>query len=254
MWTRKELKTKAKSDLKAYYWKAFLVSLIVTLVNRIFNGNGDVEMPDNISDIPAIASKILPVDAGELQYGVIIMGLMAGTVLVIAVVCVLINALLRPALTVGKNRFYLEGQQTGKENPVSLLGWGFRHNYINLVLTFLLRDVLVMIGTVCLVIPGIYLHYCYYMAFYILAENPDMKPMDALRLSKEMMKGHKWNLFVLRLSFIGWDILGTITLGIGGLFIQPYKEATFARLYTTLRSQFAGSLNGFETETSQEAG
>ena len=68
------------------------------------------------------------------------------------------------------------------------------------------------------------------MVPYILAENPDMKTMEVLRLSKEMMDGQKWNAFVLGLSFLGWQLLGTLLCGIGTFFVQPYVDATFAEL------------------------
>ena len=86
------------------------------------------------------------------------------------------------------------------------------------------------------------------MVPYILAENPDMKAREALRLSKEMMDGQKWNAFVLGLSFIGWQLLGTLLYGIGTFFVQPYVDATFAELYAVLRGPYSGRLNGFGGE------
>ena len=95
---------------------------------------------------------------------------------------------------------------------------------------------------------SIYFQYCYLMVPYILAENPDMKAREALRLSKEMMDGQKWNAFVLGLSFIGWQLLGTLLCGIGTFFVQPYVDATFAELYAVLRGPYSGRLNGFGGE------
>lgn len=60
-----------------------------------------------------------------------------------------------------------------------------------------------------------------------------MSVMDALRKSKEMMKGHRWNTFVLNLSFLGWKLLGVLTLGILDIFYtNPYVDATDAELYS----------------------
>ena len=74
------------------------------------------------------------------------------------------------------------------------------------------------------------------MVGYILADEPDMGAMDALHKSKQMMQGHKWNAFVLGLSFLGWELLGVLTFGILGIFyVRPYVEATFAELYLTLK-------------------
>lgn len=87
------------------------------------------------------------------------------------------------------------------------------------------------------IIGGIIKKYSYFMVPYIVAENPDIKPLDAINLSRQMMKGHKWECFVLNLSFIGWDILGFFTVGLLPLFfVNPYKEASFCEYYTYIRS------------------
>ena len=67
-----------------------------------------------------------------------------------------------------------------------------------------------------------------------LLYTSDMKTMEVLRLPKEMMDGQKWNAFVLGLSFLGWQLLGTLLCGIGTFFVQPYVAATFAGLYACL--------------------
>lgn len=59
----------------------------------------------------------------------------------------------------------------------------------------------------------------------------------AVELSKQMTNGHKWNMFVLDLSFLGWYILGFLALGIGVLFVMPYDHSTKAELYKVLRQQ-----------------
>ena len=69
------------------------------------------------------------------------------------------------------------------------------------------------------------------MTNYILAENPEMSASEAINLSKQMMDGNKWRLFCLRLSFIGWDILCGLTLGIGYLWLNPYKQTAEAVFY-----------------------
>ena len=86
------------------------------------------------------------------------------------------------------------------------------------------------------VIGGIIKHYSYRMVPFILAENPNLKAREAITLSRKMMKGHKWECFVLDVTFWGWDILGIITLGISNVFFSnPYKICTFSEYYTELR-------------------
>lgn len=90
----------------------------------------------------------------------------------------------------------------------------------------------------CLTIVGIAVkRYSYYLVPYIAAENPDMTARQAITLSRKMMAGHKWECFVYELSFIGWHILGLITMGIFDLlFTNPYKTAVFTAYYGELRA------------------
>jgi uncharacterized membrane protein len=73
--------------------------------------------------------------------------------------------------------------------------------------------------------------YRYAMADYIMAENPDMTPQDALRESTRMMKGNKWRLFCLQLSFIGWIFVGILSCAIGFIWIDPYIYQAEAAFY-----------------------
>jgi len=75
------------------------------------------------------------------------------------------------------------------------------------------------------------------MVPYILADNPNIGVMKAITLSNEMTNGHKFDMFVLDLSFIGWYFLGALALGIGVLFVMPYENATNAELYLVLRKE-----------------
>jgi uncharacterized membrane protein len=69
-------------------------------------------------------------------------------------------------------------------------------------------------------------------------DNPDLKPLEAIELSKKMMYGHKARLFFLWLSFIGWFLLGIFTLGLGFLFLTPYYNATLANFYEDVKATF----------------
>lgn len=90
------------------------------------------------------------------------------------------------------------------------------------------------LGYLLLIIPGIVIKYSCAMVPYILEERPDFSVREAFRASKQIMKGHKWELFCLRLSYIGWYILGILTLGIGFIFINPYRYAAEAAFYNEI--------------------
>lgn len=87
-----------------------------------------------------------------------------------------------------------------------------------------------------LVIPGIVKAYSYSMAMYILAENPEMGALEAIDRSKAMMDGHKMELFVLNLSFIGWYLLCAVTFGIASVWVVPYVSAATANFYNSIKN------------------
>ena len=109
--------------------------------------------------------------------------------------------------------------------------------YARTVGAVLLVFVYTLLWTLLLVIPGIIKAYSYSMTFYILRENPEMTAGDAITASQKMMDGHKMDLFLLSLSFIGWAILASITFGIGYLWLIPYIYTANAAFYETLKKE-----------------
>lgn len=101
---------------------------------------------------------------------------------------------------------------------------------------YLLQAVYIMLWSLLLVIPGIIKSFAYSQAFYILAENPGMGANEALHRSDAMMKGHKMEYFILELSFYGWVLLTALTLGIAGIWVGPYMNATLTNYYLSLKT------------------
>lgn len=97
-----------------------------------------------------------------------------------------------------------------------------------------LRGLYVFLWSLLFVIPGIVMRYAYAMTPFIMAENPDMTASDAIETSKQLMDGHKGELFTLDLTFIGWDLLAALTLNIGHIAVNPYKSAAYAAFYKDL--------------------
>ena len=319
MWTRAELKDRAKMCLSRYYWAAFLVSLIFAILSGFGGSNANTQritsyleqnesgnsQTDQSSLIPGelggdgslsgntgsgLASGIELVpglgdaygpgagNAGSMVASNLFYRLFAGAVIVIVIISVVIGIFVQPLFEIGRSRFYMESRVTGQSAGIGKLFWGFSNGYLKLVGTQFLRGLITesvvilasLLGFLVILFNGVewigsvfwavmicatigafvsvYFQYCYLMVPYILAENPDMKTMEVLRLSKEMMDGQKWNAFVLGLSFLGWQLLGTLLCGIGTFFVQPYVDATFAELYAVLRGPYSGRLNGFGGE------
>lgn len=105
-------------------------------------------------------------------------------------------------------------------------GYGFAQKF--------LRGLYTALWGLLLVIPGIVKSLSYAMTPYIMAEQPELSASEAIQKSILMMDGHKWDLFVLHLSFIGWDILAALTLNIGNLVLNPYKNAAITAFYREL--------------------
>ena len=99
----------------------------------------------------------------------------------------------------------------------------------------LLTGVLVGIGYIFLIVPGIILSYSYSMATFIMADNPYLTTTEVLRESRMLMKGNKLRLFCLHLSFIGYILLCILTLGIGFIWLTPYMNATYAAFYRQIK-------------------
>lgn len=88
------------------------------------------------------------------------------------------------------------------------------------------------------VVGGVIKHYSYFLVPFIVAENPDIKPRDAITLSRRMMDGHKWECFKLELSFVGWFVLGFVTFGAADvLWGVPYRVASYSEYYAALRQE-----------------
>lgn len=216
MWNRKELKAKGKAAFKRNYWNCVLVALIVLLITAAISGRPAGQQPDNgeTSDQPMNLS--VHISAGAV-------GLSS-----------LLHLLVLNPVEVGSNKFFADNAR-GNAPLNDVLG-GFTGNYMRNVLALLLRNIFIALWTLLLIIPGIVKAYSYRMVPYILADNTEIGPKEAIDLSRQMMKGNKWKSFMLDLSFIGWYILCVLTLGIVAIFhVGPYVSATEAELYLALR-------------------
>ena len=229
MWNRKELKAKGKAAFQANYWKCVVVALVFALILGGSAGTGKNRV--NNAEAEQGGRTILE-ELRAMPKGAIAM--IAGALVGVSVIAGAVKLLVVNPLRVGCSRFFL----TNSDHPAELdeLGFGFKNGYGNMVVAMLLRDLFIALWMLLFVIPGVIHAYAYRMVPFILAENPDTSAMDAIRLSKEMMRGHKWNAFVLDLSFFGWYILAALTADIVGvLWTNPYKDATDAELYKAIR-------------------
>ena len=138
----------------------------------------------------------------------------------------------------GCQKFFIYNR-TDEKTQLNVLGEPFKRNWMNMVLTLFVRDIFTVLWFMLFIIPGIIKCYSYRLVPYIVAENPDIQPMEAITLSRSMMNGNKWKAFVFDLSYIGWYILTILTLGILGVFyVLPYKNCANAEFYTAVKENY----------------
>ena len=138
-------------------------------------------------------------------------------------------------LTVGFIMFNLNFIRNGNGTFVNLFE-GFK-KFSDYFLAYLLKTGLILLWTLLFIVPGIIKSLAYSQALYIMYDNPGITPKEALDKSEKMMYGHKMELFILMLSFIGWHILGILTFGILEVFyVGPYYNATLALYYEDLKN------------------
>ncbi len=109
---------------------------------------------------------------------------------------------------------------------------------LNVIGASLLVSLLVMVGCICFIIPGIYLAFSYAMVPYLLATRKDLTITETLELSRKMMDGHKFDYFVLSISFIGWAILVPFTLGILMIWLYPYIMTATTKFFIDIEQEY----------------
>lgn len=255
MWTRKQLKEKAKFALNHNYWKVILVSLIIVMVGGASTYNVTYDASEEVSTLleedntleedefyyeyeyEYDSDDVFEEESPSVAY---IIGFIIGFLIVFTIVYVVIMAIyllyatfiLNP-VDLGCRRFFFK--TLNQKAEVKEVAFAFDNNYKNVAKIMFFRDLYIMLWSFLFIIPGIVKSYEYMMIPYLLAENPNLTKEQAFAISKQMMTGQKWRTFVLHLSFFWWDVLSLITAGIVSVFyVQPYRNLTFAALYEEL--------------------
>ena len=199
MISRKWLKENAKNQLKNN-WGLAIGAIIVSML---------------ISLIPEILTYI------DLESATI------------AILVQIISLIIAGPIAIGQCKLFIN--LSNNENPKFSDVWFGFGNILKALGVTLLIGIAVSIGTIFFIIPGIIISFMYSQVYYIMAEHPEMSVIESLKESSKIMKGHKMELFILELSFIGWIILTTITFGIAGLYVLPYYSATLSNFYLTIK-------------------
>lgn len=155
-----------------------------------------------------------------------------------AISSLLYQFLVTNMILVGEKRFFLEARNYPQVR-ISKIFYLYKLRYLkNPVWVMFCRNIFQWLWNLT-IIGGIVKHYEYSMIPFILAENPAVGRRRAFFLSRELMRGNKWKMFLLHFSFLGWQLLSLITLGmLDFLFINPYITGTDTELYMELRHNY----------------
>ena len=129
-----------------------------------------------------------------------------------------------------------DDRMTGNMFRIGLANW-FRFLW-----GYVLMEIKVMLWMFLFIIPGIIKAFAYALTPFLLVDCPDLSALQCIKLSNQMMKGHKFDLFYLYLSFIGWGLLCVLTLGIGFLWLMPYMQTATAAFYQDIKEQYQAQL------------
>lgn len=214
----KDFREKAREALKGKWKPAIIAGLIAGILgaNILYQGY-----------YGSSASSTSEGNLSDFSIQVILSALVM--IVVVSALCILVGSI----VGLGYAKFNLALFENEKVDFKMI--FSERSRYKECFKLFLLQFIFVGVGGLFFVIPGIIAFYANIMGAYIMLENPELTAREALAKSREMMKGNKWRLFCLSFSFIGWDILAALTLGIGHLFLCPYVEAAGAAFYKELK-------------------
>ena len=207
---RKEIKELAKSKIKGNLWNLLwpilLIGAVEGIITRIFTPAGTSTLDYTTNTMPQMSP---------------------GAALIVALVGIICGI-----ATIAYNKYVLNFVRDGKMDYNDILNC-IKEKWLNILVAELLVGILIFLASLLFVIPGIILALAYSMVTYLVVDT-ELSSVDAMKKSREMMKGYKWDYFVFELSFIGWIILGIFTLGILYIWLIPYMQVASVLYYEKL--------------------
>ena len=205
---RIQIKELAKSKIKGnkwnILWPLLIISVIETILFRLFGPKIDYTNLESITNITPSAND--------------------GIMFVINILIGIITA--------GYMMYILNFVRKGEFNSDAIINT-VKEKWLNILIAEILTSIIIGICAMLLVIPGIIMALAYAMVTFIIIDT-DKSAVDAMKASREMMKGHKWEFFVFGLSFIGWALLVPFTLGLLLIWLIPYIMVATTIYYDNL--------------------
>lgn len=211
-----EYKNEALAALKGNWAPAVLATLVYYLLTLFLIS------PYEVAVFRTNSADIMGLMAASRWYGVFFLGM----ILVIGPFLVGYVNSFKKLLVEGDDRITANSFREGFKP------------YWRSVWAYLFRGILITLWSLLLVIPGIIKSLSYAMTMYIVKDHPELTVNEAIDMSKDMMYGHKYDLFYLYISFIGWYLLSILTLGIGTFWLMPYIQTAQASFYEDVKAEW----------------
>ena len=273
----KEIKKNAHKNVKTHYATYLVLCLAAVLMGSEFSSTLSLLKQDNAKSVSGLLmhssfvksmTSLLPEGVFGTSNGVfahVVNGITSGSFVKtlflglstivhskdIASICFVVIGLcisvfyrvyIVNVLPVINRRLFLEGRVYAKL-PLDRLVYLMRiRKQIHVAFVKLVKSIILTVMNFT-VVGGIYFYYTYYLVDYILAENPTISLKDAFSLSRNMMKGHKFECFKWQLSMAGWYILDVCTFGVSAIFYSNmYRMSVMCEFYTLRRKEFQSAI------------
>lgn len=205
MYSRRELKQTAKSDLRGNWFMPIMITILTQLVNIPNTLDSIVFRHNNMNHL-------------ALSWGTVLIEI----ILSMWICTIYLNIVRKSDMRVGEIFFRGNGKY-----------------FLKFIAIYFLYTLFISLACLLLIVPGIILAYSYSQWMFIYTDNPEIGMLECLKTSRRMMKGHKWQLFVLGISFFWWGLLCLVTLGLAGLYVTPYMMTSHLEYYLYLTGELS---------------
>ena len=196
MWSIAELKSRGKQAFRANYWQSVAVSFVMAIFAGGTASAASNRVQSTTSEVTVEGAGVSPEQAAFLAAVVL------GVIFTVGIVGSIVHALLANPIEVGGRRFF-EKNANDPTTQFNTMFEGFQ-DYGRVLVTMLIRDVFILLWTLLLIIPGAMKAYSYRLVPYLVKDRPELSPMEVLAESEALMRGNRWQAFVMDLSFLGW--------------------------------------------------
>lgn len=216
------------------------LAMVICLLAGILSGGIDL--------VSSAGGVTVTVDAAEMGMRSMISRPMWSMMMTITLVSSLVALVIGGAVTMGRCTYFI------KLHNHEQAGFGDLFSQFNRIWDGIKMQVMmglvVFLWSLLLIIPGVIAAYTYAMVPFLMAEFPELGIVNSMRESKRLMRGNRWRLFCMEFSFLGWNLLSVLTMGLLNLWINPYMNASMTAFYMEVTGRSGYSQN---TQPQQEA-